>query len=382
MKPTAKDKRHDLFLKLIIPLVRVWMFFDMRTEYIFDKSFIVKRQEPYVLLANHTFMFDVVHVPINLGKKPFIVASHNLFTKQPLKFLLEHIAHAIPKTKNASDIRTARELLGAVKRGYPILIFPEGNTTFNGETTYVEESTMKLIKKLKKDVVVCLCQGGYLSKPRWATGSRKNRRVKFEFKVVIKGEDIKNLSFTEISDIVNKEMYSNDYEYQRQVMIPHKGKKLAEGIENILYICPECNSFGTIKAQGNTIMCTHCDNEGKINDYGFIEGFRFDNTVEWDHFQREFNHKLVDEVIESPAKIYLVDDQTLSRKYLGEVTIKYEDKKYIVSGDINREFLIEDIKTPTVTLRRNFNITVDGEHYLIKIEKYVTSFLRVIQNKY
>ena len=65
------------------------------------------------------------------------------------KFLLEKIAHAIPKFKGTSDIRTARGLIGAVKRGYPICIFPEGNTTFNGETTYIEESTMKLIKKLK-----------------------------------------------------------------------------------------------------------------------------------------------------------------------------------------------------------------------------------------
>ena len=173
MKATRKDKRQDFICKSIIPFVRIWMFFDMKTKYVYHKTFDRKRTEPYVLLANHTFMFDVIHVLINLKKVPFIVANHNLFTKQPLKFALEQIAHTIPKFKGTSDIRTARGLIGAVKKGYPICIFPEGNTTFNGETTYIEESTMKLIKKLKIDVVGVKVQGGYLSKPRWALEKKK-----------------------------------------------------------------------------------------------------------------------------------------------------------------------------------------------------------------
>lgn len=73
------------------------MFFDSKRHTTFDESFNPKRKEPYVMLANHTFLFDVVQVPMELKKAPFIVASHNLFTSQPLKFLLSEIAHAIPK---------------------------------------------------------------------------------------------------------------------------------------------------------------------------------------------------------------------------------------------------------------------------------------------
>jgi len=190
MEPTKQDRREDFLMTLVKPFVRVWMFFDTRHTYIYENGFSPKRTEPYVLLGNHTFMFDVIHVPLPLKKVPFIVASHNLFVKQPTKFLLSKIAHAIPKTKSASDIRTARELIGAVKRGYPICIFPEGNTTFNGETTYIEDSTMKLIKKLEIDLVTVKVEGGYLSKPRWATSKRKNRRAKFTFKIAIPKESV------------------------------------------------------------------------------------------------------------------------------------------------------------------------------------------------
>ncbi len=382
MKPTKTDKRKDIFLKMLVPFVRVWMFFDAKHTYVYDESFDRKRQEPYVLLANHTFMFDVVHVPLNLKKLPFIVASHNLFTKQPLKFVLEKIAHAIPKTKASSDIRTARELIGAVKRGYPICIFPEGNTTFNGETTYIEESTMKLIKKLKIDVVACRAQGGYLSKPRWATSKRRNRRVTFTYKVIISKEELKDMSIEEINKIVNTELYNNDYEYQREVMIPHPGKNKAEGLENILYICPKCESIGTLQTKGDDIKCSSCNAIGTINDYGFIEGLPFDNTVDWDNWQRKYDDKLKDIILTSTGKVYLVNDQDLSRKYIGEIRIKYENHKFILTGALSKELSFSEIKTPIVTLRRNFNITHDGEHYLIKIDEYVTSFLRVVQSKY
>jgi|LGVE01.1.fsa_nt_gb 1-acyl-sn-glycerol-3-phosphate acyltransferase len=382
MKPTKTDKRKDFYLDLLIPIVSLWMFFDTKCKYIYDKSFDYKREEPYVLLANHTFMFDVIHVPLKLKVHPFIVASQNLFSKQPLKFLLAKVAHAIPKSKGASDIRTAKELIGAVRRQYPILIFPEGNTTFNGETNYIEESTMKLIKKLKIDVVACNVKGGYLSKPRWATGKRKNRRAKLHFKVILKGEDIKDISLEEISKTVNEGLYSNDYEYQRKEMIPHPGKKLAEGIENILYICPECESIGAIEAHKSTIKCNSCGNEGFINKYGFIEGFKFDNTVDWDKWQRKFDKNLINEVIESPGKIYLVNDVDFNRKFLGNITIRYEDKKFIITGGTEMVFPFDEIKNPIVTLRREFNINFEGEHYLILIEKYITSFLRVVQEKY
>jgi len=382
MEPTKQDLRQDFLMKIVKPFARFWMFTDTRHTFVYEDGFDRKRTEPYVLLGNHTFMFDVVLVPLPLKKVPFIVASHNLFVKQPTKFLLSKIAHAIPKTKSASDIRTARELIGAVKRGYPICIFPEGNTTFTGETTYIEESTMKLIKKLNIDVVTVKVEGGYLSKPRWATSKRKNRQAKFTFRVTIPKEKLAELSVEEINKIINDELYHNDYDYQRTAMIPHKGKKLAEGIENILYICPECNSVSTIKAHGNTIECTNCKTKGQVNEYGFIEGFRFDNTVDWDRYQRDFDHKLKDEVISSPCFVQLVNDKTMEFQNLGKATLTYKKQKFIFSDGVDLTFHLKDIKNPLVTLRRDFNFNVGEQHYLIKIEQYVSSFLRIAQEKY
>ena len=164
MKRTKKDIFKDIILHLIRPLVYIWMFFDMKVKINIGEGVNFKTKKPYIMLANHTYLFDVVQVPMRWRVASFVVASQTLFTQQPTKFLFNNIAHIIPKSKGTSDLRTARGLIQAVKTGYPILIFPEGNTTFYGSTKYIEDSTMKLIKKLKVDVITCNVKGGYLSK--------------------------------------------------------------------------------------------------------------------------------------------------------------------------------------------------------------------------
>ena len=99
MKKTRLDKQQNFLLFLIKPLVYLWMWLDAKRIVKKDKSVNFNRKEPYVMLANHTFLFDVVHVPLRFRKVPFIIASQTLFTKQPSKFLVSQVAHVIPKSK-------------------------------------------------------------------------------------------------------------------------------------------------------------------------------------------------------------------------------------------------------------------------------------------
>ena len=121
------------------PLVYLWMRKDSKRKVYKGEGVFFNRKEPFVMLANHTFMFDVIHVPLRFRTVPFIVANQTLFKKKATKFLVSQVAHVISKQKGQSDTATVRDLISAVKRRYPILIFPEGDTTFFGETGYIEE---------------------------------------------------------------------------------------------------------------------------------------------------------------------------------------------------------------------------------------------------
>lgn len=382
MKRTKKEKLQDIILRIINPLIRLWMFKDAKITINKTDDVDFKRKEPYLMLANHTFLFDVVHVPVRFRIPPFIVASRTLFAKQPTKFLLNNIAHCIPKSKGASDTRTARGLIGAVRKGYPVLIFPEGNTTFHGDTKYIEHSTMKLVKKLKVDVITCNVKGGYLSKPRWATSKRKNRRVELNYEVAIRKEDLKNLSIDEISAILNDKLYNNDYEYQLKKMIKRPGKKLAEGIENVLYICPECNSVNTLESIGNSIKCSHCNTIGTMDELGLINGFKFDNPVDWDQWQRGMKETLYNAVIDTSGILYTISFEDDHEELFGKVAMHYEKGNLVISGAKNFEMRIKDMYNPIITLRRDFSFTYQDVYYYIKLDMYGASFLRLVQDKY
>lgn len=382
MKRTRLDKQQSFLMWLLKPLVYLWMWSDAKRKVICDPSVDLKRKEPYVMLANHTFMFDVVHVPLRFRHTPFIIATQTLFTKQPSKFLVTQVAHVIPKSKGKSDISTIKNIFNAIKKGYPVLIFPEGDTTFYGETGYVEESTMKLIKKLNLDVIICNVKGGYLSKPRWALGKRKRRRIELNYNLEITKEKLQTLSSEEIGVIINKALYHNDYEYQRKVMIPHPGKDLALGLENVVYVCPHCEAINTIQTLGNTITCSACHKEGFIDKYGFIHGFVFDNLIDWNNYQRKYTEQLRKSVIKSEAILSYMDREDDSQTIVGPIMFEYRDGFLYLSGAKEEVIPVSETTNTTITLRRDLGFVYQNQHYIIKLEHYNAAFLRVMQDKY
>ncbi|XMB72943.1 lysophospholipid acyltransferase family protein [Mycoplasmatota bacterium WC30] len=382
MKKTFKDIQQNILLALLKPLVYIWMRIDSKRKVHKGEGINFRRNEPYIMLANHTFMFDVVHVPLRWKIVPYIIASQTLFTKQPAKFLVTQVAHVIPKAKGRRDLITIKKIFNVIKKGYPVLIFPEGDTTFYGETGHIETSTMKLIKKLKLDVVTCNVKGGYLSKPRWATGKRKNHKIELFYNLTINRDKLDKMTVNEISTVINDALYHDDYKYQREKMIPHPGKKLAEGIENVIYVCPHCESINTIVSDNNTIKCTECKNEGYMDKFGFIHGFKFDNLIDWNEFQRNFSDKLRKSVIESEGLLNYMKIETEEQIPLGRITITYKNENIYISGAQELVIPVSEIQNATITLRRDFGFLYNNKHYLIKLDQYGASFLRIVQDKY
>jgi 1-acyl-sn-glycerol-3-phosphate acyltransferase len=263
-----KIKKSNMLIPIIKPLARVWMWFDTNTKKTTEVDY--KRKEPFVLLGNHVYLFDVVSLAMPWKISPAIVASEFLMSTRGLKFLLNDVAKIIPKSKGASDIRTVKGLLRYVKKGYPVMIMPEGDSTFFGETGYIEPATAKLIKKLNIDVIAGVFKGGYLSKPRWATGKRRRRHVRLHYKKIISKEEVKNLSEEEIYEIIKRELYHNDYEWQREVMHSFGGSRRAAGLENILYKCPECGALHSIETYRNKLYCSVCKTNGECYLWNFI----------------------------------------------------------------------------------------------------------------
>jgi 1-acyl-sn-glycerol-3-phosphate acyltransferase len=382
MKKRRLDRQQDFIMWLLRPLVTLWMKRDTKRKVFVYDGFSLKRKEPYIMLANHTFLFDVIHVPLRLKKVPFIVASHTLFKKKATKFLVTQVAHVISKSKGQSDAFTVREIIGAIKRGYPVLIFPEGDTTFYGETNYIEESTMKLVKKLGVDVVTCNVRGGYLSKPRWALSKRSNRYAEFHYRLTIKKEDINNMSLEEVTNTIKDALYHNAYDFQKEKMIKHEALELTKGLEDIIYVCPECNHIHTIETYDNKIKCNHCNHEAYMDDYGFIKNSKFDNLIDWNNYQRKFKKELMQSKLTTTGILFYQNQTSNALDLIGNVTLVYDNHQLIFSGALDQVINIDEITNPTITVRRDLGFYYQDKDFLIKLDHYGVAFLRILQDKY
>jgi 1-acyl-sn-glycerol-3-phosphate acyltransferase len=380
MKKNLADRFSDVMLRLLRPIGFVWMRLDSQTKITTTVDF--RRKDPFVLVANHTYTFDVIQIALPFRHSPAAVSQEFLLSAPGLRWLLLHVAKIIPKSKGEADVRTIRQIFTLVKKGYPIMIMPEGDVTFFGNTRPFEPATAKLIKKLGIDVVCAKVKGGYLSKPRWATGRRRNRYVELRFDTLVTKEQIASMSVEDISHALNAALAHDDYQWQATVKHLYQGERLAEGFENVIYRCPICGAFHSFEVAGNAIHCRTCNTNAVINEYGLIEGFPVQTMHELDDMQRPFDEELKLQTFQSNGTLQYVDHEIYRRTKKIPVQVAYQAGELHIKHKNVQTIPVAEMVNPVLTMRRNFTFEYQDRVYLIQLDRYAMSFLRVVQGKY
>lgn len=276
--------RGDIIYRLLKPPVRTYLNRQFNVEVAVNP--LVGIKGPYLLLGNHVTNEDPILTNAYANRLIRFIsgdANQDNWLKKYLMSLLE----SIPFAKNAGDAKSIRALVRHVRLGHPVGLYPEGGRNWDGATDYLVPSTGKLVKLLKVPVYAVISKGGYLSRPRWATHPRKGRLV-LEIKQLLCRDGIARKSPEEIQALLEAELAHNDFAWQRKHRIPFKGKKLAEHIERLLYVCPHCQGVNSLESRGDRFHCRQCLAEYSINQYGEILGCpQFENTAAWNHWQRQ-----------------------------------------------------------------------------------------------
>ena len=380
MKKTTKDRFSDIALRILRPIGFVWMRLDIQKKLTSYVDF--SRKEPFVLVGNHTYLFDVVQIAIHFKITPAIVAQEYLLSAKGLRWLLLNVAKVIPKSKGSADVRTIRKIMQYVKKGYPIMLMPEGDSTFFGRTGYIEPSTGKLIKKLNLDVILAKNKGGYLSRPRWATALRGNRYIDLTYSTLLTKEQVASMTADQIQQELEAGLQHNDYEWQHQSKHKFSGERMAEGFDNVIYRCPVCGAFHSFVVKQNEIQCQSCKTVATMDEYGFVSGFGLATMVELDESQRHFDEELKQTTFQTTATLQYVDNVNFKRTKPVPVDVAYHENILHIKGKTVVEIPIEELINPVITMRRNLTFEYDDQTYLIKLDRFAMSFLRVVQSKY
>jgi len=118
-----------------------------------------------LVCANHQSNLDPPLVGMMTNRRMNYLAKKTLFDHQPLKAFIEHL-DAIPIDRSGMGIGGIKETIRRLRRGEIVLIFPEGQRTFDGEMTQLMPGVCALARRTRVPLVPVGFDGAFQSWPR------------------------------------------------------------------------------------------------------------------------------------------------------------------------------------------------------------------------
>ncbi|MGI6050165.1 MAG: lysophospholipid acyltransferase family protein [Acetivibrionales bacterium] len=357
--------------------VLVGPFLNHKLNYSCEK--VRPKSNPYIVLANHNTDYDPFLVGLAFPDQIYYVASEHIFRWGLISSLIKFIVAPIPRLKATTEIHTVMEILRKLRAGANVCLFAEGNRSFSGETGQIHPSTGKLIKKSGVSLITFRLHGGYFTSPRWSKGLRRGKmtgRMVREYTP----DELKKMTSEEITKAIERDLYVNAYEEQKEECIPYTGKNLAHNLETALYRCPECNKIDSLKSEGDRFYCS-CGLDLTYNEYGFFTSNTekepvFMTVLDWVRWQEAVLAKEIEGIksLSPDNVIYSDKDQTLwnaakeKNILVGKGTLLlYNDRLVFDSGEEKYTFGINDLSSLEIIGQRVIAFaTNDRQAYEIK----------------
>jgi 1-acyl-sn-glycerol-3-phosphate acyltransferase len=303
-----KVRKHTKFNYLWIKWVFAWTRIKRYNVEAVNLDKIEGIKPPYIVMPNHMGFWDPFQINYYLPIGIHYVVSDAQF-RNPLQRMFLSIVRSIPKTKMMSDLKSVKMMYEVIKLKGILGIFPEGKRSWDGTTLPVFYSVSRLVKKFRLPVITPVLKGAYLTMPRWTPN--KNERIGkiiIDFNLGFTPEEIDRLTVDEIHEKLTRLIAHDEYEFQKQHMIPYKCERPAEFLELALFLCPQCQAIGKMKSEKDIFFCLECGYSIRYNEYGFFEKttdrFFYDNARDWNRWQlvkiKEIIERAVTESSEEP----------------------------------------------------------------------------------
>ena len=247
-----------------------------------------KVTKPAIVLCNHGSFIDFIYAASLLRKyQPHFITARLYFYNSVLGYLLRKVG-AFPKSMFATDIENAKNCLTVLKNNELLVMMPEARLSTTGRFEDIQPATYSFIKKSGVDIYTIKICGDYLANPKWGKGLRRGSKVEVELDLLYTAQQVKDLSLAQIQEGVNQRLAYDEFQWlQQRPNIHYHSPHIAEGLENILVVCPVCNRKHTLTTEKNKIACSHCGHLTSVdNRYGFDKDFRFENLTQWYDWQK------------------------------------------------------------------------------------------------
>ena len=276
-------RKYTFFYGLIRPLVI--LFLKCKFGYRCRKA--TGLPDHYIVLSNHTTDFDLLFVAASFPRQMFFVGSEHIARWKLLYKFLKACFDPIMRPKGASAASTVKEMLRRSKNGANLCLFAEGVRSWDGAPSPIAPSTAKMVQRMGCGLVTYRISGGYFASPMWCGAKTRRGPVYGEPVHIFTSEQVAAMSTDELYKIIVADLGEDAYERQLADPKPYKSPAPAEGLENLLFICPECGKRDTFRSEKDTVTCSACGCSYRYNEYGKLEGAPYETARQFNLWQLE-----------------------------------------------------------------------------------------------
>ncbi len=336
---------------------------------------------PFTVLCNHCSTIDWILAGIAM--RPYYlnaVVSRYFYSIPVLRMMLRQMG-AIPKDQFSPDVAAIKSMLSTAKLGGNIFLFPEGRMSPGGVSETFERSTVKLLRHLKQPVVAIHLYGAYFTHPKWSKSMRRGR-IDAHVKVILTPEQMAQMTDDQVYEKMVEALKTDEYAWQKINRVKFKGRKMSEGLEDVLFLCPKCGAEHTMRASKNVIKCENCGNGASLNQYYDLIPLDDscvipENIGVWHSRQAEYIRRQIEE----QPDISMTDTATLlltsERRWLrpvGSGTIRLDRNGFTYSGTrdgqpFTQEIPISAIPAIAFSQGKSIEIYYQGEFYSFEPER-------------
>ncbi len=231
---------------------------------------IKKKKGPFVVLANHQAALDFVNL-IGASSRPMsFVISNSFYSSLPLKKFMDRMG-IIPKQQFQTSVSDMKRMRAVIDAGEPLVLYPAGLMCEDGLSTPIPVATYKFIKWLGVDVYLARATGSYFVMPKWS-GKMRPGRTYMDIYQLFSADALKNMDVETVKQRTEEALLFDAYAEQQTHHIRYAGGDDVRGLENVLYMCPNCGrEFSMHVRDKHTLYCDSCGFAHRADATGLLE---------------------------------------------------------------------------------------------------------------
>lgn len=312
------------------------------------------KKGPIIVIANHQAALDFTNL-IGVTHEPMsFVISNSFYQTLPIKGLMDMVG-VIPKQQFQTSLKDIHAMKAVIDEGKILTLYPAGLMCEDGRSTPIPVATSRFLQWMHADIYMAKTYGSYFCTPKWSKKRRRGTTYIDVYKL-LSIDEMKSLAPEIVAKRINEALEFDAYREQEELKVEYRGGDNVEGLENVLYVCPNCGKEFTVKAEGNRIFCSDCGYEQRSDRCGFLtktseHGEQIRYVSDWARLTYEHTVKKIDSgeltELSATAKFHTVDEKKHKFREVGEGTVTLTRDHFYLKGRISGEPL--ELSVPTAS---------------------------------